>query len=74
MSNDYASISGAHSMGPFQYININLLKILVWANKIVERPSSPETGVVHHFEFVLKTAHLCLLKHCELWKKEKFKH
>ena len=54
MSNDYASISGAHSMGPFQYININLLKILVWANKIVERPSSPETGVVHHFEFSFK--------------------
>ena len=54
MSNDYASISGAHSMGPFQYININLLKILVWANKIVERPSSPETGVVHHFEFCFK--------------------
>ena len=33
-----------------QYININLVKILVWAIKIVERPSSPETLVLVGYE------------------------
>ena len=33
-----------------QYININLVKILVWAIKIVEWPSSSETLVVVEYE------------------------
>ena len=33
-----------------QYININLVKILVWAIKIVEWPSSPETLVLVEYE------------------------
>ena len=33
-----------------QYININLVKILVWAIKIVEWPSSSETLVLVEYE------------------------
>ena len=51
MSKDYASRSPLPQSRAAFNIKINLVKILIWANNIVEWPSSHETGFVRHFEF-----------------------